>query len=94
LGEEGISHRNSLWWKDLKKVWTSEGWGRSFEEGFKWKVGDGNDISLWKDCWLGDDALKRVFPRLRLYSICSDKEAKMVEFGYWANSVWVWQLVW
>ena len=35
LREEGKSCRSSLWWKDLKVVWASEGWGRSFEDGFK-----------------------------------------------------------
>jgi len=37
LGEGGRSHKSSLWWKDLKEVWASEGWGRSFEDDFKWK---------------------------------------------------------
>jgi len=56
LGEGGKSSTSSLWWKDLKEVWASEGWGRSFEYGYKWKVGDGKDISLWEDSWLGCDA--------------------------------------
>jgi len=33
-----------MWWKDLKEVWDSEGWGGSFEDGVKWKVGDGKEI--------------------------------------------------
>jgi len=64
LREEGKIRRSSLWWKDLKVVWDSEGWGKSFEDGFKWKVGDGKNISFWEDSWLGSDALKKVFPRL------------------------------
>jgi len=35
-----------LWWKDLMEVWASEGWGRNFEDAFKWKVGDGREISF------------------------------------------------
>ena len=46
LREGGKSRRGFLWWKDLKEVWDSEGWGRSFEDGFKWKVGDGKEISF------------------------------------------------
>jgi len=92
LGEGGRSHRSSLWWKDLKEVWASEGWGRSFKDGFKWKVEDGKDISFWDDKWLDSDALKRVFPRL--FSIYSAKDAKVAELGFWANGVWVWQLAW
>jgi len=92
LGGEGIRTRSSLWWKDLKEVWASEGWGRSFEDGFKWKVGDGKDISFWEDNWLGCDALKRVFSRL--FSISSTKEAMVAELGSWINGVWGWQLAW
>jgi len=73
-------------------VWALEGWGSSFEDGFKWKVGDGEDIFFSEDSWLGCDALKRVFPRL--FSICSAKDAKVTELGFWANDVWVWQLAW
>jgi len=92
LGDEGKSKRYSLWWKDLKEVWALEGWGRSFEDGFKWKVGDGKDISFWKDSWLNGVALKSVFSRL--YSICSAKDAKVAELEFWSNGVWGWQLAW
>ena len=87
LGEEGKGKRSSLWWKDLKEVWTSEGWERSFEDGFKWKVGDGKDIYFWKDNWLNGEALKNAFPRL--FSISSVKDAKLAELGFWSNGVWV-----
>ena len=92
LREGGKVSRGSLWWKDLKQVWDSEGWGRSFEDGIKWKVGDGKDISFWEDSWLRCGALKGVFPRL--FSLSSTKDAKVVELGYWHNGVWVWQLNW
>jgi len=74
------------------KVWASEGWGRSFEDGFKWKVGDEKDISFWEDSWLGSDVLKRVF--LRLFSLCSAKDAKVAELGSWSDGVWIWHLAW
>jgi len=51
LRKDGKSNICSLWWKDLKKVWASEEWGSSFEDGVKWKVGDGKDISFWEDRW-------------------------------------------
>ena len=92
LREGGKVSRGSLWWKDLKQVWDSEGWGRSFEDGFKWKVGDGKDISFWEDSWLSCGAFKGVFPRL--YSLSLAKEAKVAELGHWLNDVWVWQLDW
>jgi len=92
LGEEGKGRRCSLWWKDLKEVWSSEGWGRNFEDGFKWKVGHGKDIYFWKDSWLNGESLKNVFPRL--FSTSFTKDAKLAELGFWSNDVWVWQLAW
>jgi len=56
-----------------------EGIGQKFEDGFKWKVGDGNDISFGEDRWLACGVLKRVFPRL--FSICSTKNARVAELG-------------
>ena len=90
MREEERSSRCSLWWKDLKKVWVSEGWGSSFEDEISWKVGDGKDVLFWEDYWLGQDALKRVF--LRLISLCPIKYAKVAEIGSWSDGVWVWHV--
>jgi len=92
LGEEGKGRRCSLWWKDLKEVWFSEGWGRSFADGFKWSIGEGKDILFWEDRWLNGESLKSSFPRF--FSISSSKNAKVSELGYWSNGDWVWQLSW
>jgi len=92
LGEEGKDRCCSLWWKDLKEVWSLGGWGRSFEDSFEWKVGDGKNIYFWKYSWLKGEALKNVYPRL--FSISSNKDAKLLEFGSWSNGRWVWQLAW
>jgi len=73
-------------------VWSSEGWGRNFEDGFKWKVGDRKDIYFWKDSWQNGEPLKNAFPRL--FSISSTKDAKLTDLGFWSNGVWVWQLAW
>jgi len=56
----------------LKEVWGSEGWGRNFEDTFKWKVGNGKEISFWEDCWTGNEALKKVYPRF--FSLSSSKK--------------------
>jgi len=82
--------RGSLWWKDLKEVWALEDWGRSFEDGVEWKVGDGKEISFWEDNWLSCSALEGVFPKL--FSLSSAKAAKVVELGNWSKDVWIWQL--
>jgi len=92
MGEGGKGRSCSLWRKDLKEVWSSESWGRSFEDSFEWKVGDEKDIYFWKDRWLKGEALKNVFPRL--FSISSNKNANLLECGFWSNGRWVWQLAW
>ena len=92
LGENGKGSSCSLWWKDLKEVWSPKGWGRSFEDGFKRKVGDGKKILFWKDRWLNGETLKNAFPRL--FSISSSKDAKLSKLGFWSNGVWVLQLDW
>jgi len=79
LREDRKFSRGSLWWKDLKEVWASEGCGRNFEDTFKWKVGDGRKNSFWEDSWLICGALKRVFPRL--FSLSSAKYAKVAQLG-------------
>jgi len=61
-------------------VWSSEGWGRNFADGFKWKTSDGKDIYFWKDSWLNGESLKNSFPRL--FSISSTKDAKLSEHGF------------
>lgn len=64
---------NSLWWRDMKEVWSLEGWKDKFEYNCIWEVVNGKDVRLWKDKWVGNMTLKEKFPRL--FSICSDKES-------------------
>ena len=92
MREEGKVGRGSLWWKDLKEVWASEGWGRSFEDGFEWEVGEGRAILFWEDSWLSCGALKSVFPRI--FSLSVTKGAKVAELGNWIDGVWVWHFEW
>jgi len=63
-----------------------EGWERNFENAFKWKIGNGEEISFWEDCWAGSRALKNIYPRL--FSLTSCKATKVVELGIWTNGVW------
>ena len=69
-----------------------EDWGRNFEDAFKWKIGNGKEISFWEDNWAGCGVLTSVFPRL--FSLSTAKVSKLAEFGGWINSVWVWHLAW
>ena len=92
LGEATNGKSCSLWWKNLKEVWYSKGWGRCFKDSFEWKVGNGTDICFRKDSWLMGEALKNVFPRI--FSVSSNKNAKLSKLGSWSNGRRVWGLVW
>jgi len=53
LREGGKDNKDSLWWKDLREVWSLEGWGWNFEEALIWKVGIGKEVLFWEDNWVG-----------------------------------------
>jgi len=48
LREGGKNNKDSLWWRDLKEVWSLEGWGQNFEDAIKWKFGTGKEIFFGK----------------------------------------------
>jgi len=74
------------------KVWSSEKWGRKFEDCVNWEVENGKDILFWSDNWVTSGDLKSRFPRL--FSLSVLKEANIRECGSKANGVWEWNLRW
>ena len=87
-----LSTHDSLWWKDLKEIWGSEGWGRNFGVSLFWKIGNGKDICFGEDNWVGCGDLKSTFSRL--YSLSTLGDSKLVEYGSWVNGGWVWHVAW
>ncbi|KAK9286538.1 hypothetical protein L1049_014936 [Liquidambar formosana] len=59
-------------------VWKaiSQGWD-DFVKHIRFKVGDGNSISFWKDVWCGDRPLSEEFPFL--FDMASIREAKVAD---------------
>ena len=41
------NNKVSLWWRDLMKVWSSEEWGRKFEDRINWEIRNGKDVLFW-----------------------------------------------
>ncbi|XP_068487140.1 uncharacterized protein [Phaseolus vulgaris] len=82
----------SLWWKDLKEVWASKDWRDKFEDRVKWELDNGKSILFWEDVWMGNIALKGIFPRL--FSLSLNKESLLEDCGNWSNGVWKWNLEW
>jgi len=84
LKEDKCIYRASLWWKDLKKIWKLEMWGSNFGDCLNWEIGNGKDIKLWEDRWVGNDPLKTKFPRL--FSLSVEKDMTLACSGFWANN--------
>jgi len=92
LRSHGQSCKESIWWRDLRKVWNLEEWGNDFEERGRWEVGDGKEIRLWEDKWLDNVPLLHKLPRL--FSISLDTGRTLSEVGVWNNNNWSWKLRW
>jgi len=64
---------DSLWWRDLKEVWSLDEWRDKLEANFSWEVGNGREIRFWEDRWAGNTTLKELFSRL--HSTCLNKDS-------------------
>ena len=76
----------SLWWRDLRKVWRFEAWGRKFEDRLNLEVENGREVMFWSDNWIDSEDLKSRFPRL--FSLSVNKEANLCDCGIWGNGTW------
>ena len=86
------SNKESLWWRDLKRVWTLEDWGSDFEDKIGWALGDGKHIRFWEDKWADNVSLMYKYPRL--YSVAVNRGCILAHTGRWINSMWEWVLGW
>ncbi|KAL9687275.1 hypothetical protein QQ045_031674 [Rhodiola kirilowii] len=75
-------------WKDiLEVVKGSSEVGQAFREGLQVKLGNGSKLRFWDDTWLGDSPLKVSYKKL--WSLASNKKAKVKEMGIWAEGNWL-----
>jgi len=86
------NYKESLWWRDIRKVWNLEEWGNDFEDRGRWEVGDGKEIRFWEDKWVDNVPLKHKFPRL--FSISLNTGHHLTQVGIWSNNSWSWELSW
>ena len=62
-GKRGTNE--SLWWQDLMTVLQENQLNNALETGSTWKVGSGDKIKFWEDCWSSNGlALMLKYPRL------------------------------
>jgi len=69
------SRTDSLWWRDLKEVWSFDELKYKFEDTFSWEGRNGREIRFWEDKWVGNFNLKDIF--LRLFNISSNKDSSI-----------------
>jgi len=90
LEQECSRENESRWWRDLRNICGKSEEGRWFNESFRWKVGRGNKIIFWVDCWVGKMFLKDTFSRI--YANSTHKELNLEEMGVWHGDEWEWKL--
>ncbi|XP_058786001.1 uncharacterized protein LOC131660717 [Vicia villosa] len=81
--------KSSIWWRDLRNllnVWSFVScW---FSSCVSCKVGIGDEIDFWRDCWLAADPLFVQFPSL--FQVLLAPRITIAEAGYWERSSWFW----
>lgn len=68
--ELGRSYGISLW----KNIWARKQLARDCVD---WKVGRGNKVLFWHDCWLGEEHVKDRF--LQIYAIAQWKNMRVID---------------
>ena len=96
MGDTSVYKKESLWWKDVKKV-CGKGLQRNwFDCRLQWRVGDGKCVKFWEDRWVDGLALKENFPRL--YSISQNKDSLVGDLVEWEDNrpsrCTTWNLSW
>ena len=60
--------------------------------GIKMMVGNGEKTRFWEDVWLAELPLAEKFPRL--YSISTQQQTHIADFGVWDDLSWSWNIIW
>ena len=89
---DGIRGNNeSVWWQDLMEVIHDQQLNAVLQDGTTWRVGCGDKIKFWEDCWSGHvEALKLKYPRL--YRISLQQHKLIQQVGSFNDSAWEWNL--
>ena len=83
----------SLWWQGLMAVLQENQLNNVLQTGSTWKVGSGDKIKFWEDCWSRDGvALMLKYPRL--YQISRQQHKLIQKVGSFTETTWEWNLSW
>lgn len=61
-------------------------------KGVRKNVKNGKASLFWHDTWLGETALKMIFPRL--FAIAILPNGLVASHGFWEGLVWIWSFAW
>jgi hypothetical protein len=93
LSEDGSTalKQASIWWRDIWNLgcMADGGW---FRNNISSVIGDGNDISFWKEKWIGAEPLRDYVPAL--FNISRQQDYCIAAMGKWERDVWRWQFKW
>ena len=90
-GKEG--NNESLWWQDLMVVTHEQRLNNVLQNGTTWRVGCGDKIRFWEDCWTGDEvSLMIKYPRL--YQISCQQQKLIQQLGNYIETAGEWNLTW
>ncbi|XP_057428588.1 uncharacterized protein LOC130722016 [Lotus japonicus] len=92
LNLEGVSvNSGSCITRDLLGLWREQTVGvNEFINGLACKVGDGMGVRFWDDVWVGEIALRTMFPRI--YAMSTQKKSAVAEVGNRVGGRWEWML--
>ncbi|KAH1195638.1 L10-interacting MYB domain-containing protein [Glycine max] len=79
--------------KDLRSVIHEQGVQALLQSAIEWKVGCGDEVRFWEDCWLTDqESLRAKYPRL--YQISCQQQQVIQDMGGHSENDWEWKLEW
>jgi len=87
-----IRNKDSLWWRNLKRIWRLEDWENEFDGNGMLVLGTGKNVRFWEDKWLERVELRKEFPRL--YGLSLNKYNTLNQIGEWFGVSWNWKLDW
>ncbi|GLT50396.1 hypothetical protein SLA2020_238830 [Shorea laevis] len=85
--------RTSSIWRDIISVGGhSMRFRNMWVEGFRWEVGEGNQVGFWRELWVGNKNLRDLCPRL--YELSTNKLGNISDMGVWEGDKWCWKVEW
>ena len=87
-----IPHSGGPWRHVCASFLRNEGAKKIAIKGVRKNVKNGQDSLFWHDVWIGEAALKRMFPRL--FALAITPNGNVASYGVWDGFSWIWSFSW